>query len=60
MSAEVKGLHEYQKKNRASSSEDRGKRKDVRRKTFTIEEMLQGLARGAVDRLFDNIMRGGR
>lgn len=59
MSTEVKGLKEFQKKNGARE-EVRSKRPDVKKNTFTIEQLLKGLAMNAVDKLYDNIVRGGR
>jgi len=57
MSTEVKGLKEFQKKNGAR---EETKKPDVKRNTFTIEQLMKNLAMNAADKLYDKIARGGR
>jgi hypothetical protein len=57
MSTEVKGLKDFQKKNGAR---EETKKPDVKRNTFTIEQLMKNLAMNAADKLYDKIARGGR
>jgi hypothetical protein len=61
MSTEVKGLHEYQKRNGAREEKQaKRERPDIKKQTFTIRDLLIDLAKAKVDQLFDNVVRGGR
>jgi len=58
--SEVKGQKDWQKKDRGESSEERGKRPDIKKQTFTVGDLLIEVARVKMDQLFDNAIRGGR